>query len=141
VDEQRRKSRRSVWLHRSLACLFIALTIPAVLWWKTSILFVILLSLATQISTEFGAAAAADDRDLADRLARIEALLTGRGGDMPERLAFSLTTLADAAHAPRPLAGCDRGHLVVNHNSHWAPEAFSADLRTLTCVLVESCDG
>lgn len=58
-----------------------------------------------------------------------------------ERLAFSLATLADAASAPRPLAGCDRGHLVVANNSHWRAETFSADLKTLTCVLVESCDG
>jgi len=66
---------RGVWLHRGLAILFIALAIPAVLWWKTSILFVIMLSLATQVSTEFGAAAAADDRDLANRLTHIEAQL------------------------------------------------------------------
>lgn len=77
--------KRGVWLHRGLAILFILLTIPAVLWWKTSILFVILLSLATQISTEFGAAAAADDRKVADRLDRIEALLERRGDDGAQR--------------------------------------------------------
>lgn len=60
---------------------------------------------------------------------------------MPERLAFSLATIANAADAPRPLAGCDRGHLVVANNSHWQPEALSVDLKTLTCVLVESCDA
>lgn len=59
---------------------------------------------------------------------------------MTERLAFSLDLLANAANAPRPLAGCDNGHLVVGNNSHWAPEAFSFDLRTLTCQLVEHCD-
>jgi hypothetical protein len=67
--------RRGVWLHRGLAIFFILLVIPAVLWWKQSILFVILLSLATQISTEFGAAAAADDRVVTDRLAHVEAQL------------------------------------------------------------------
>jgi hypothetical protein len=77
--------KRGVWLHRGLAALFILLTIPAVLWWKSSILFVILLSLATQISTEFGAAAAADDRRIADRLDCIEALLKRRGDDHGQR--------------------------------------------------------
>lgn len=74
-----------MWLHRCLALFFTALAIPAVLWWKESILFVILLSLATQISTEAGAAEAADDRTLADQLDRIEALLKQRGGDDADR--------------------------------------------------------
>lgn len=76
VDDARQKrARRVVWLHRGLAVFFVALTVPAVLWWKESILFVILLSLATQISTEFGAAAAANDQALANRLAHVEAQL------------------------------------------------------------------
>lgn len=80
-ETRQRSTRRGVWLHRGLALFFTALTIPAVLWWKESILFVILLSLATQISTEFGAAAAADDRQVSDRLDRIEALLERRADD------------------------------------------------------------
>jgi hypothetical protein len=60
---------------------------------------------------------------------------------MAELLAFSLDLLANAANAPRPLAGCDNGHLVVGNNSHWQPEAFSVDLRTLTCRLIENCNG
>lgn len=64
-----------VWIHRILALFFTALAVPACLWWKQSILFVILLSLATQISTELGAAEAADDRTLGDQQDRIEAKL------------------------------------------------------------------
>lgn len=60
---------------------------------------------------------------------------------MTERLAFSLDLLANAADAPKPLAGCDNGHLVVANNSHWQPETFSFDLKTLTCRLVERCDA
>ncbi len=71
--------RRKVWIHRGLAGFFLALTIPAVLWWRDSVLFVILLSLATQISTEISCAEAADDRTTSDRLDRIEALLTPDG--------------------------------------------------------------
>lgn len=67
-----RQGRRKVWIHRCLAAFFVALSYPAIRWWKTSILFVILLSLATQASTEWGAAEAADDRELSDRLDRIE---------------------------------------------------------------------
>lgn len=68
-------SRRKVWIHRALAAFFLALTAPAVLWWRESVLFVILLSLATQISTELGVAEAADDRTLRDQQDRIEAKL------------------------------------------------------------------
>ena len=66
---------RKVWLHRGLALFFTVLAIPAVIWWSESVLFVILLSLATQVSTEAGAAEAADDRTLADQLDRIEKAL------------------------------------------------------------------
>jgi hypothetical protein len=68
-------SRRKVWAHRALAVFFAALTIPAVLWWRESVLFVILLSLATQISTELGVAEAADDQTLKAQQNRIEAKL------------------------------------------------------------------
>lgn len=71
-------NRRKVWAHRGLAAFFAALTVPAVIWWRESVLFVILLSLATQISTEMSVAEAADDRQLSDRLDRIEALLERR---------------------------------------------------------------
>ncbi len=43
-------SRRKVWIHRSLAGFFAALAVPTLLWWAESVLFVIQLSLATQIS-------------------------------------------------------------------------------------------
>jgi hypothetical protein len=71
---------RKVWIHRSATFVCILLAIPAVLWWKDSILFVILLSLATQAYTSWSAAEAADDRTVSDRLDRIEALLQ-RGDD------------------------------------------------------------
>ncbi len=73
-----RGSRWRVWLHRALALVCAALAYPAVRWWRDSILFVILLSLATQASTEWGAAEAADDDRLAEQLDRIERLLKER---------------------------------------------------------------
>ncbi len=73
-------NRCGVWIHRGWAIFFALLAVPAVLWWSQSVLFVILLSLATQISTEVGAANAADDRRLHDRLDRIERLLNTRPG-------------------------------------------------------------
>lgn len=69
---------RKVWVHRAASVFFVLLAIPAVLWWQESILFVILLSLATQASTEWGVAEAADDQQLAERLDRIEKLLSVR---------------------------------------------------------------
>jgi hypothetical protein len=77
-DVRRRKARQAVWLHRGLAIFFIALTVPGVVWWSQSVLFVILLSLATQISTEFGSAAASNDSAVTDRL---DQLLKRRGRD------------------------------------------------------------
>jgi hypothetical protein len=67
-------SRRRVWIHRGATIVCVLLAIPGILWWKDSILFVIMLSLATQAWTSYGAAEAADDRQLSGRLDQIEAL-------------------------------------------------------------------
>jgi hypothetical protein len=74
-------SRRRVWIHRIATGICVLLAIPGVLWWKNSITFVILISLATQAWTSWGASEAADDRLLADRLDRIEDLLKQRRSD------------------------------------------------------------
>jgi hypothetical protein len=74
-------ARRRVWIHRAATILCLLLAVPGVLWWRNSILFVIMLSLATQAWTSYGAAEAADDREVTDRLDRIEALLEQRSGD------------------------------------------------------------
>jgi membrane protein implicated in regulation of membrane protease activity len=73
--------RQKVWIHRAATVICVLLAVPAILWWKHSILFVILLSLATQAYTSLGSAEAADDRPVLDRLDRIEALLEQRGAD------------------------------------------------------------
>lgn len=73
--------RRRVWIHRAATGVCVLLAVPAVLWWRNSIMFVILLSLATQAWTSWGsaeAAEAADDQELRRRLARIEDLLKQR---------------------------------------------------------------
>ncbi|MEU7170330.1 hypothetical protein ABZ949_02415 [Micromonospora tulbaghiae] len=67
--------RRRVWIHRALAALWAVLAIPAVLWWKTSILFVILVSLYANFAAEIASSEAADDRNICDRLDRIEQAL------------------------------------------------------------------
>ncbi|MET0416040.1 MAG: hypothetical protein ABW022_08470 [Actinoplanes sp.] len=73
-------SRRRVCFHRAATIICVLLAIPGVLWWKNSILFVILLSLSTQAWTSWSAAEAADDRSVCDRLDRIEALLEQQRG-------------------------------------------------------------
>jgi membrane protein implicated in regulation of membrane protease activity len=73
--------RRRVWIHRIATAVCVLLAVPGVLWWSQSVLFVILISLATQAWTSWGASEAADDRALIERLARIEALLEQRSGD------------------------------------------------------------
>lgn len=73
-------ARRRVRIHRSATVACALLAVPGVLWWSKSVLFVILISLATQAWTSWSAAEAADDREVTDRLDRIEMLLE-RGGD------------------------------------------------------------
>lgn len=65
-------SRRRVWIHRVATLICLVLAVPGVLWWKGSILFVILISLSTQAYTSWSAAEAADDRTLSDRLDRMQ---------------------------------------------------------------------
>ncbi len=72
--------RRRVWIHRTATLICVALAVPGILWWSESVLFVILISLATQAWTSWGAAEAADDRDVIDRLDRIEQQLRGDSG-------------------------------------------------------------
>ena len=72
--------RRRVRIHRFATLICGLLAIPAVLWWKESILFVILLSLSTQAYTSWSAAEAADDQSVCQRLDHIEALLKRQGG-------------------------------------------------------------
>ncbi len=73
-------ARRRVLIHRAATIVCVLLAVPGVLWWRNSVLFVILISLCTQAWTSWGSAEAADDRELADRLDRIEALLRQREG-------------------------------------------------------------
>ncbi len=74
----RRSSRRRVWIHRALAGMWVLLAVPGVIWWAESILFVIAASVYANVASELAGAEAADDRDLAERLDRIEALLKER---------------------------------------------------------------
>jgi membrane protein implicated in regulation of membrane protease activity len=67
--------RRRIWIHRAVAIACVLLAYPAIRWWSESILFVIVLSLATQAYAALSASEGADDRKVTDRLDRIEALL------------------------------------------------------------------
>ena len=69
---------RKVWIHRGAALFCTALVAPALLWWRDSVLFVILISLATQIYAALSAAEGADDSAVTERLDRIEQLLRER---------------------------------------------------------------
>jgi hypothetical protein len=62
-------------VHRAATGVCVLLAVPGVLWWKNSILFVILLSLSTQAWTSWGSAEAADNRELREQLERMEAKL------------------------------------------------------------------
>jgi len=55
---------RRVWLHLAVAAGTLAISAPAFLWWKNSILFVIAISLATQAYGALSAAEAADRKSV-----------------------------------------------------------------------------
>lgn len=63
---------KRVWFHRISALIWLALLIPALLWWSESLWFVIMASVYANVKSDWGAAEAADDRALHERLARIE---------------------------------------------------------------------
>jgi hypothetical protein len=72
------KSRRSsgrIWFHRVGAIVWALLLVPALKWWPDSVAFVIVASIYANIKSDWGAAEAADDREVLDRLDEIEALL------------------------------------------------------------------
>ena len=67
--------RSRVWFHRACAIMW-ALALPAALkWWPQSVAFVIVASVYANVKSDWGAAEAADDRRVTERLDRIEAML------------------------------------------------------------------
>lgn len=93
----RPRSKR-VWVHLGVAAATIVISVPALLWWKTSILFVIAISLATQLYAALSAAEGADDKAITDQLDRIERLI--RQGD-------DMTVLLGTYRAPVYVTGAD----------------------------------
>ena len=67
----RRSMRRKVWFHRGGAVFWTLMVIPAFLWWQEAIWFVIAASLYANIKSDWGAAEAADDREVVDLLTQI----------------------------------------------------------------------
>lgn len=84
--------RKRVIVHRSCAVVWTALLLPALLWWRESVMFVIIASVYANIKSDWSASEAADnsqvlarlDREAAkstlilQRLTRMEAMLVSR---------------------------------------------------------------
>lgn len=66
---------RAVWFHRVCAVGWALALYPAMRWWRESVAFVIVASIYANVKSDWGAAEAADDREVLERLDRIEALL------------------------------------------------------------------
>lgn len=66
------KSRRKVLFHRASAVFWGVLIFPAYMWWRDSVAFVIAASIYANVKSDWGAAEAADNRDVIQRLERIE---------------------------------------------------------------------
>lgn len=63
---------RRVWFHRTSALIWLTLIIPALIWWRDSVTFVIVASIYANLKSDWSASEAADDRDVLARLDRIE---------------------------------------------------------------------
>lgn len=64
-----------VWFHRTSAIVWAALIVPALIWWPDSVAFVIAASVYANVKSDWGAAEAADDREVLDRLDQINSRL------------------------------------------------------------------
>ncbi len=70
-----------MWAHRAGALVWTALAVPAFLWWRDSVAFVIAASLYANVAAALSAASAADDRRVLDKLDHIAEQLGTRRGD------------------------------------------------------------
>lgn len=64
-----------MWFHRISAIVWTVAIVPAYLWWRNSVMFVIVASIYANVKSDWGAAEAADNREVVERLERIEKLL------------------------------------------------------------------
>jgi hypothetical protein len=69
---------KAVLFHRASAVLWFVALIPALMWWKESLIFVIIASVYANVKSDWGAGEAADDHCVLDRLDEIEALIRER---------------------------------------------------------------
>jgi hypothetical protein len=67
--------RNRLWLHWAIAAVWTASAVPAFLWWKESILFVIAASVFANVYAAISAAEAVDDSAVLAKLDEIERLL------------------------------------------------------------------
>lgn len=76
-----------VQFHRLRAGIWLALLIPALIWWREEIWFVIVASVYANIMSDWGAAEAADDRQVMNRLDELEQRVEQVGaGQGPQEL-------------------------------------------------------
>lgn len=71
----RKSMTRKVWFHRAGAIFWTLMAVPAFLLWQEAIWFVIAASIYANVKSDWGAAEAADDREIVERQRRIEAKL------------------------------------------------------------------
>lgn len=75
VMAKSRKTSKRVWFARARAAVWSALTPCALLWWPTSVAFVIVASMYANVTSDLAIAEAADNTVVLDRLDRLEGLM------------------------------------------------------------------
>lgn len=86
-----RPVNRRVWFHRGGAIFWALMTIPAYVWWQDAIWFVIACSLYANIKSDWGAAEAADDTAVMDRLDGMERRRDQQFAEMERKLDLLLS--------------------------------------------------
>jgi hypothetical protein len=73
-----------IWFHRTCAIIWILLLIPAWLWWRESVFFVIAASIYANVKSDWAASEAADDRLVMDELAAMRTELAAIRAQLEE---------------------------------------------------------
>lgn len=61
IGGERRPMNKRVWFHRICAMIWIVMLVPAYLWWRDAIFFVIAASIYANVKSDWAASEAADD--------------------------------------------------------------------------------
>ena len=88
-----------VWFHRSRSIVWGISLIPAILWWQTSILFVIVASVYNNVVSDWAASEAADDSVVTEQMEALEKRLEQKMDQMEKRILRAIGEAVEGVEA------------------------------------------